>query len=108
MFKYLLILLLVGCTSTTNLDSYETTSRDIYQTANIHVTWLSEQETQQFCSSIVKSKIKHTTYFGCVRSHPKDSDICQIFLPRPNDFNDAIRIYTLGHETWHCFGATHK
>lgn len=36
-----------------------------------------------------------------------DTTSCTIYAIKPRDFNDQILLVTLGHEFWHCLGATH-
>ena len=47
-------------------------------------------------------------YYGCARTKPDNDAICEVYMVEPRDFDDEKALETLGHETWHCFGAKHN
>lgn len=106
--KYLLILLaitIVACSPAPN--EYVTTSSAKWKMATIEVHWMrSPAEVDMVCSEMYDIGIGNA-YAACARTKP-GSNVCEIYAIQPADFDDTKNLTTFGHESWHCFGATHK
>lgn len=88
---------------------YKTLRASIYNTADIEVAWADPIEVDKKCRKWAPHLRNESMLLGgCARSKPGDTDTCQIIVAEPRSFEDHLRLNLLGHEVWHCFGATHK
>lgn len=75
----------------------------------VYTHWVNDvKEILEACPELDPSKTK--IFEGCAVSEmiAEDQWICNIYVQKPVDFNDEARLATLGHETFHCFGAVHE
>ncbi len=105
--NYLLPLLLLVVACSPSSSQYEMTSTAKWKMATIEVHWMHSQAEVDTVCSAMKDMGMGNHYNACARSKP-DSNVCEIYTLQPNDFDDTKNLVTLGHESWHCFGATHK
>jgi hypothetical protein len=108
MKKILLIALLLASCQAGDGKQYDTTSKAKWSTTTIAIHWGTKEETNDVCTSLGTSDGSGDAYNGCAQSNPKNVDICDVYVVQPTDFDDEEALKALGHETWHCLGATHK
>jgi hypothetical protein len=93
------LVLLVSCDK---FYDYETTSKSTITTNTVTVKWFdSDKEVAEACVTEGLHHIANGCAFGTT-SH------CTIYAVQPSSFDDKHRLEILGHELWHCLGATHK
>lgn len=99
MFRYLPLLLLLGCHSISQYPTQPpTTSKAIFDQVNLKVNWVTNIDV------IAKACESRNTTYGCA---VKNGSSCVIYVVEPIDFNDVPKLAMLGHEVWHCLGARH-
>jgi hypothetical protein len=108
-YKFLVLsaIMLAGCTPSNN-STYETTSKAKWESSKIEIHWVSKDEISDVCKSMGTGDGSGSDYNGCARSKPADPNVCEIYAVQPESFDDSTNLAILGHETWHCLGATHK
>jgi hypothetical protein len=99
MIRWLAVLALSACAAT-GVREYgpqpQLVSRGALTEARVRVIWVnSEIELLMVCGP---------SRDGCALGHGE----CVIWAYRPKDFNDEPTLAVLGHELWHCLGATHE
>lgn len=99
--------LLVAC-SPQPTEVYHTTSKDKWKTTSIEIHWMSKTEVNNKCMQLGATDAPNAAYAGCARSKPESESICEVYSTRPANFDDKVALETLGHEIWHCLGATHN
>ena len=94
----LFLLIVVGCGAVT--EAYWESKPATISDDTITLSWrmVSEEEVAGYCGGKESTK-------GCAIQGPK---FCKIFFVKPKDFNDTTKLTILGHEVWHCMGATHE
>ena len=98
---------LAACSLSTK-ETYEITSKAKWESAKIEIHWMHTQiDVDKFCTDL-KDMGPGNHYNACARSKPNDINVCEIYMVQPYNFEDTNTLATLGHETWHCLGATHK
>lgn len=109
MKSYLIIgvLLTVAC-SNQPTEVYQTTSKDKWKTTSIEIHWMSKTDVNNKCIQLGTVDGPSASYAACARSKPDNESICEVYTTRPANFDDAVALETLGHEIWHCLGATHN
>jgi uncharacterized lipoprotein NlpE involved in copper resistance len=108
-------LIIVGCQPASDGMSgqYKTTSKDRWEDATVHVNWVRDQTAlNEKCQSFAaKYTGNHPAQFGActlvVSDGKSSTGTCEIYAIRPRSFNDNANLRVLGHEFWHCLGATH-
>lgn len=104
--KILILSLLVGLLAVTqtacNQGSGE--SRSDRTRASVELHWLAQTANVTAACQALGLK---TASNGCARSKPGEAYICEIYAVEPRSFSDGARLTILGHELWHCLGATH-
>lgn len=100
------ILLIAGCSPTDG--SYTTTSKAKWDMSKIEIHWVSKEDISDVCKGMGTGDGSGGDYNGCARSKPSDPAVCEIYTVQPHNFDDTANLATLGHETWHCLGATHS
>jgi hypothetical protein len=107
-----IILLLVSCDNSTKspTNRYEMINQDKWQRTSIQIIWKNKSEINEVCTLLGANDGVGAgpAFGGCSRSNPHDVSICEIYAPRPENFDDSIALENLGHEAWHCLGARHK
>ena len=74
----------------------------------IETHWISSSEISSVCKGLgTHDGGDGSDYNGCARSKPGDLHVCEVYAVRPESFDDTSDLQVFGHETWHCFGATH-
>ncbi len=102
------IIFLASCGPQGDSKMYDTTSQDRWRIATIEVIWVPANKISEKCKSLgTVSGGPGGEYAGCARSKPSNIRVCEVYAVRPKDFDDKNRLMHLGHEVWHCFGATH-
>lgn len=107
----LLLLLLSGCgLLNTNQNA---ASQSVATKTIVTVQFASADKVDEIC----KDKEEFATnkpaemwkYYGCalVKQNEPGVTVCEIAAEEPKDFADTKRLAILGHELWHCLGATH-
>jgi hypothetical protein len=104
---FLIVALLIAC-GPSEIKMYNMTSRDRWTVATIETHWINKSNIDSTCKKLGTNDEGATQYKGCARSKPGDMSICEIYTVRPEDFDDTDKLQSLGHELWHCLGATHK
>lgn len=99
--------LIIGC-SPSSADVYTTTSKAKWPTTTIEVHWVAKADITRVCSELGAGDSTSGGYAACARSKPNTISTCEIYTVQPEKFDDAFNINSLGHETWHCLGATHN
>lgn len=80
----------------------ETRSDRLNTTIEMH--WLPRTENVTATCHLLGLK---TQANGCARSKPDEAYVCEIYAVEPKSFSDESLLAILGHEVWHCLGATH-
>ena len=109
MKKYFVIILaLLAACGPTSTSRYETTSTSRWATKTIEVHFMPQNKIDEKCKAIGGIQYHGDKFEACARTKPENANICEIYAAEPFNFDDSRKLETLGHETWHCFGATHK
>lgn len=81
----------------------EITSKARWNSAQIHIRWARDvRHAIQLCAE-AGPRIKKALA-SCAWG---TSEGCNVVAVQPKDFYDIRALAILGHEVWHCFGATH-
>jgi hypothetical protein len=75
-------------------------------TIHIHVV-RDFAELQRKCLNSDPNYVVYACAYPSVDYVTPKKSLCTIFTALPDNRDDTARIAILGHETWHCFGATH-
>ena len=100
-------IVLAGC-SPSSTNTYETTSQAKWKSTTIEIHWVAETDINSVCQNLGTNDSPSGEYNACARSKPDSINICEIYAVQPTNFDDTGNLQVLGHETWHCLGATHK
>lgn len=103
----LICLMLTACNDSTS-NRYDTVNKDTWTKTTIKVIWVNKSEIDKVCSDLGTKDGGGAQYGGCARSSPLEVNVCEVYAPQPENFNDDTALVNLGHEVWHCFGAKHK
>jgi hypothetical protein len=87
---------------------YETTSRAKWDSTVIEIHWVTKSKISEACVNLGTSDSPTGGYAACARSKPNTTNVCEIYAVQPENFDDSNNLNSLGHEVWHCLGATHK
>lgn len=108
MKKLIMIMLLALAACSQNTDQYDTTSKAKWDHTKVEIHWTNKDEVSDTCKSFGTDTNGGGDYNGCAFSKPNTTDTCEIYVVQPSKFDDQAALQVLGHELWHCLGATHK
>ena len=104
----LLCAICLSACSPSSTNTYETTSKAKWSSTTIEIHWVAKSEINSVCQNLGTNDGGTGEYNACARSKPDAVNICEIYTVQPENFDDTNTLQVLGHETWHCLGATHK
>lgn len=97
-----LITSILACVLLSACDSKPKNASAKWDHANVDVVWIPAGKVNAKCQEL--KVIDAPVAAGCAAV---SRNSCTIYLPQPTSFNDKTGLQLLGHEVWHCFGATH-
>lgn len=106
--KHSLITLVVGVifglSSCTGPDTTPPKTSAKWDQTTIKVVWMSVEDANNTCKRLGVRPLHGTDVIACAAV---GNGFCTIYTKQPRSFVDRAALTTLGHETWHCFGAVH-
>jgi hypothetical protein len=101
--KWLALVALSACYTITEYPHQAAITREPYlDRVIVYVHWETMEQINKSCPDI-------GFIYACARLEIVGTEaVCHIHAVRPKDFNDVVPLQILGHEVFHCFGASHS
>jgi hypothetical protein len=105
-----LAIILAACSTSPSYTygNSQTKTEAKWSSTSIEVHWISKADISRICKELGATDSSSDIYSACARSKPNTVNVCEIYTVQPKNFDDTKNLTILGHEAWHCFGATHK